>query len=246
MANVIQVPPKVVPVNTVKEPNKLANFYTMVETSTRAGSLPAIRNNSSDMGRPDDLRAVLSFKLQPSDLLTEFYDYLRKKERSEENLEFWLALRNHNLLYKRYRRLHQRQTQHPNEIAVTSASFQRHEKQLDLNLLLGVPEGENAPVPHKRRPSVFLTADITETEVDRKLLRKSVKMILALYLTPGSVKEVNVPNDLRQKVKQHIDDDKRYDPMIFAAVRESVFDTMRKDSYLRFLKYRQQNVQTAQ
>ena len=162
-----------------------------------------------------DLRAILHFNASPSAKLCDYYTYL-DKEHSEENLEFWLILRNHNLQYKRYRKL--------KEQKVTG----RLESSLSSN--------DNNKILHTTAHHLQDHANGDTKRVDRKLLRRSATHILNLYLLPGSPKEINLHSKLQMKVKHAIEEEDRYDPMIFSEVRESVFEMMRKDSYPRFLK----------
>ncbi|KAI3646307.1 hypothetical protein MP228_009235 [Amoeboaphelidium protococcarum] len=179
-------------------------------------------------------RSMMIFK-HPSNELMLYHKYLSRKEHSEENLEFCLALRNHNLLYKRYKK--QKAILHREESgSIVSASSDNTCSSADLSKAYKSLESIIVP-SHSETISQMVNNDIiTSMQIDRRILRHSVKLIYATYLATGAGKQVNIPNRLKQKIVKCIDEDKRYDSMIFVECREYVFELMRKDSYSRFLK----------
>jgi hypothetical protein len=184
--------------------------------------------------RNDPLRNMLHFKTCPSEELCEFYDFLKKKEHSEENLEFWLVLRNLNLMYKRYRQI--------KEEAKQQQATGNVDKPAKLDDHKGKDEGE----AHKYKlmdvmsvNGIARSVNVSKLHVDKDLLRKTASQILDKYLTAGAPREINLSNSQRQRVRRLIVEERRYDPMAFAEVRESTFEMMKKDSYPRFLKSRE-------
>lgn len=212
-------------------------------TPSRKSSIPPNRDLKNGMtqtsGQTDitsavtsfpPLRTILQFKSDPSPELCTFYDFLKNKEHSEENLEFWLMLRNHNLLYKRYHQLKQERQHTDESLAVAAAAVVIEVQAID---------EQHADRPSRPRVRSMHENQVSTLLVDRKMLRRSAKKILEMYLKPDSQKEINVPNHQRIKVRDYIEKEKRYDPMLFADVRDVVYEMMNRDSFPRFLKYLQ-------
>lgn len=201
-----------------------------IDATKASSAVPSARQQDTQR---DPLRAMLHFKLRPSAELCSFYDWLKLREFSEENLEFWLVLRNHNLLYKRYRQIKEQRRKEA-------------DKALDVH---GNASTRAAPSSTTTAPTsleqdlarfsaiiIAPSTNISTMHVDRALLRKSTRHILDTYLIAGANREINLPNALRKRVRELVEKEGRYDPMIFADVREAAFDMMKKDSYPRYLK----------
>jgi hypothetical protein len=181
------------------------------------------RRKSSKSSNSTTLGEILAFPVVPSDEFVAFHHFLRK-ERSEENLELWLAIRNHTILFRRYKEIRRQYKDSP-DLAIIEKHIESEQKRMTHVVVDQVGTISNKSV-----------CDVSSLFVDRKMLRMSAKDILITFLIPGSSKEVNVPDSIRRKVLESIKNEKRYDPVIFQEVRNCIFDLMATDSLPRFLR----------
>ncbi|KAI3660211.1 hypothetical protein MP638_004485 [Amoeboaphelidium occidentale] len=181
------------------------------------------RRKSSKSSNSTTLGEILAFPVVPSDDFVAFHQFLRK-ERSEENLELWLAIRNHTILFRRYKEIRRQYKDSP-DLAIIEKHIDSEQKRMTHVVVDQVGTISNKSV-----------CDVSSLFVDRKMLRRSAKDILITFLIPGSSKEVNVPDSIRRKVLESIKNEKRYDPVIFQEVRNCIFDLMATDSLPRFLR----------
>lgn len=186
----------------------------------------------------DDIRSILQFHNKPSKQLLAFYEFTRSIEHSEENLECFLSLRNHSILYRRYKAL-KKQYYGDGQTEITVSSESSDFKNLSNATSAAVlPPFMAKDLDNRQIGSLdeMVNNNIGQMYVDRKVLRYSARSIVHNYLVPGSTKEVNISSQLREKVVRFVEEDKRYDPTIFSDIRDCLFIIMKEQSYPHFLR----------
>lgn len=75
-----------------------------------------------------------------------------------------------------------------------------------------------------------------EHTVARADLRASAEKILYTYLLPGAEREIILPQGIVNEVTEKIEEHGRYDPEVFDAAKDYVFQAMERDAFPGFLR----------
>ncbi|KAJ1947141.1 Bud site selection protein, Revert to axial protein 1 [Kickxella alabastrina] len=101
-------------------------------------------------------------------------------------------------------------------------------------------DGSSRHHPQQGIPLLTPSVEIKQTEdvpsVDD--MRRAAERLYFHYLLPGSPSELYISTQMRDEVAGRIERDMRFDPALFAPVKRHVYDAMRNESYLRFLRER--------
>lgn len=98
-----------------------------------------------------------------------------------------------------------------------------------------ISDGSSAPtfVPQVGDRSDPLSPGHTVTRED---IRASAVRVLYTYLLPGSEREVQLPEHMRNQIISMIEDEGRDDPEVFDDPKDFVFQAMERDAFPRFLQ----------
>ncbi|KAK9760110.1 Bud site selection protein, Revert to axial protein 1, partial [Basidiobolus ranarum] len=78
----------------------------------------------------------------------------------------------------------------------------------------------------------------TNNKIQRDDLRQSAEKIYYKYIVSGAEKELVLPEMIRQRISQMVENDHRDDPEVFLEAKLFVFDYMAQDSFPRFIRAR--------
>lgn len=171
--------------------------------------MPPNSSTVATAGGKISLSSVLNNEAPAPYSLQDFTDFL-KKEHSEENLEFWQSLVNYRKKALPYFARRTRQNSRSN-IADGASS------------MASISSIQSSQGPEDLAP------DVMET------LKAELEIIVTLFLTPGSSKEVNLGDAVRKKVVRNIVERKICHPDVFKQAAEKIFELMRLDSFNRFV-----------
>ncbi|KAJ1829385.1 Bud site selection protein, Revert to axial protein 1 [Coemansia sp. RSA 2599] len=69
-------------------------------------------------------------------------------------------------------------------------------------------------------------------------MRRSVEKLYFHYILPGAPAEMYIGTQMRDEIASRIEKDGRFDPDLFAPAKRHAYESMRNESYLRFLRER--------
>ncbi|KAI9141683.1 RGS domain-containing protein [Paraphysoderma sedebokerense] len=193
--------------------SQTGSFIGFGDSASNYRNDPSIRTFVAGEGGVPTLEQVLARKTCPPVSLYNFYLYLKEKEHSAENIDFWLDLDAHTNLWKIYYK------------QLYSGS--------------GVSNRQNG-APINAKTSVKIEIDgkikvVNDRNVSKSEVIKNAQKLFETYLLPGGKKELNIPQPVRKSVDEALNQGKRFDPSVFAEVKQHIFETMNMDSYPRFL-----------
>jgi hypothetical protein len=202
---------------------------------------------------------ILSRKTLPPVCLYNFYIVLRDKLYMDDLLDFYLDVRHHEILWRRYvKTILKRSQQHNlfNSIHKLEAAEDPIEEYLDVSSAVPIKKyvdiynpieqqqteddvSISMPLPIVRPPVGEQISDVIYGLPDRQDLSASVERIIYTYLMPGSPKYLDViPAKIRQQITKnyHINGNVRHDPMLFAEAKHAAFLYMERWAYPSFMR----------
>lgn len=182
------------------------------------------------------LRNLLRFYEKPSHQLCRFYRYLIDQH-AEEQLEFLLALRNHRILYHRFRQ----QRNNSTGINADERSLKCKDDKAAIDYREEPHQQQQISPSYLRHPAVTLIDDLSDlcnsiddqVAVARETLNQSAHFIYHTYLAPESLKELNIARKLSNDVRDSLSEN-TFSPRIFNVVGEQVLQSLQYDAYQRF------------
>ncbi|KAJ3180871.1 hypothetical protein HDU85_003956 [Gaertneriomyces sp. JEL0708] len=183
------------------------------------------------------LTAVLNDEHDSPFSLADFEKFVQK-EHSEENLEFWFAL----MRYRANASMFFHTKDH------SSSSLLRYRRTNSHISMRSYSSAFNSTTSLSNRPhlpsSVHTSNSVNVagsedngSEEDLEKIKEEAEMLVTLYMTPGSDKEVNLPASVRKKALLEVNEKKNYHPDVFKNVMEHVYYLMKNSTYPNF--YRQ-------
>ncbi|KAL1916731.1 uncharacterized protein VTP21DRAFT_5435 [Calcarisporiella thermophila] len=176
-----------------------------------------------DQRRLPTLDDVLSKRSNTPVCLYSYRLFLQHRHHTVENLLFYLHVKEHEQLYRRFRRQQKR-----------SRAFSTSDASTLVTLTSG---GKETEVDKRDSRQTNQSADGGDVITQQELL-ESAERIYHRFIVPGSTQEVNLPLPVRQRIQNDIDINKRSDAEIFAPAKEFVFAQMEQHSFPEFLKSR--------
>ncbi|KAI7834840.1 hypothetical protein BX661DRAFT_138601 [Kickxella alabastrina] len=187
--------------------------------------------------------------------LYNYWQYLLGIEACPEELEFWLSLADYEALYRKFARTEAEGLPPLISPQTTGMSQRLRYGRVESGALGHVTteemgssgvagtqwtDGSSRHHPQQGIPLLTPSVEIKQTEdvpsVDD--MRRAAERLYFHYLLPGSPSELYISTQMRDEVAGRIERDMRFDPALFAPVKRHVYDAMRNESYLRFLRER--------
>ncbi|KAJ2362763.1 Bud site selection protein, Revert to axial protein 1, partial [Coemansia sp. RSA 2607] len=69
-------------------------------------------------------------------------------------------------------------------------------------------------------------------------MRRSAEKLYTHYICPGAPSELYIGSQLREEISSRVERDGRFDPDLFAPVKRHAYESMRNESYMRFVRER--------
>lgn len=202
---------------------------------------------------------ILSRKTLPPVCLYNFYIVLRDKLYMDDLLDFYLDVRHHEILWRRYVKTILKKSQQNNlfnSIHKLEAAEDPIEEYLDVSFAVPIEKyvdiynpieqqqteddvSISMPLPIVRPPVGEQISNVIYGLPDRQDLSASVERIIYTYLMPGSPKYLEViPAKIRQQITKnyHINGNVRHDPMLFAEAKHAAFLYMERWAYPSFMR----------
>jgi len=168
----------------------------------------------------------------------DFADFV-KREHSEENLEFYQAavrFREKALPLLRTRRSSSRNSLSSSHSGGSLASVHSIHSSHSHSIHNTMGGGLAAlPIPPTVNTSLTSpTSDDKEAKI--AALKDDLDTILTLYLTPGSNKEVNIPDSVRKRIMLEVREKKILHPDVLKPAAEHILALMKLSSFPNFVK----------
>ncbi|ORX46476.1 hypothetical protein DM01DRAFT_1386156 [Hesseltinella vesiculosa] len=173
---------------------------------------------TSNLQHLPTLEQVLTRKTQPPVCLYNFYIVMRDRLYMEEVLDFYLDVQHHEQLWRRYIR-----SMHKTGLLSEDDLVEGFHSPRVLSRLSNYSGDDEKPTESKL-PS-------------RDDIAQSAEGILLRYLVPHAAKELTqVPQQLKDHVRQLIEQEGRDDPAVFGECKKIAFDVMQRVAYPKFLR----------
>ena len=85
-------------------------------------------------------------------------------------------------------------------------------------------------------PIIDLAA--TDHAVPRSDINSSAEKLVYTFVSPGSEREIPLPNRILNQIIRDVEEEGRDDPEVFDDAKDFVFSAMERDAFPRFLKRR--------
>ncbi|KAI9329752.1 hypothetical protein BDR26DRAFT_872156 [Obelidium mucronatum] len=182
---------------------------------------------------------VLEDQLPPPLSCKEFHDFLLQ-EHSEENIEFYFALRQYKNLCAAV----------PEELLRNTLSPPLAIPEVATEMLTPSPDNTDAstltipstsPYPSLKKPNILATCEETHEVLLSKhnipqLKETLEKTIMQVFFRPNCPREVNVPSKILKPLFKAIDQDGNIHPEVFNASLDTILTMMRLSSFPNFYK----------
>jgi len=203
------------------------------------------------------LSQLLDRQTLPPICLFNLYVYLREMEHAQHIVDFWLDVVAHENICKLYTKdIIRKHLKRASLLSQSSSagnsplrtklpsqgekfSFKRisiHDVNNELRYSL-ISTTDKSSMETSRVDSFDLPKESVEVQrkVNRDEIRKSAERLYRMYLVPGAVREISLPEELRYRAIKAIDTQNRDDPGAFEEAKEYAFGLLESGPYKRFI-----------
>jgi hypothetical protein len=185
------------------------------------------------------LQQILDRKSLPPVCLYNLYIVMRDSLGNEEVLDFYLDLRHHEVLWRKYiRSLFRANLIADNDLTEGVNSLPLAIKvqaiQDDMEDRIRQTIGGNSNKHLKPTPDDFSTQYKDQLQ-NAHYIQESAESILHRYVVQSAHKEINLPPSIRSDITNCIEEKKRYDPLIFELAKVWAMHIIQHFSYPEFI-----------
>ncbi|KAL1916298.1 uncharacterized protein VTP21DRAFT_5915 [Calcarisporiella thermophila] len=175
------------------------------------------------------LEQVLACKTYAPLSQQDLYNFLRRRQHAEENLDFWMDIEAHEQLWRRYQRelrTKSKEKEYPNSSESSAEAMKLYHNPRDPDITLNL-EGGNE-----------LTIDIPSEPLSIEDLRISALRIYERFCSPyDPYKRTLLPEDHRLALQELVEVQRCAEPSVFTPAKHCVYDVLNRHFYPQFLNH---------
>jgi hypothetical protein len=187
------------------------------------------------------LQQILDRKSLPPVCLYNLYIVMRDRLRNEEILDFYLDLKHHEVLWRKYIRslckagiLDETDVKDGVSSMPLATKVQTFEKTITTHATSSPESNVRATSSFIRTPDIL--KDHQEQIIHLHRVQEAAERITHRYIVQSAHKElVELPMKLRAEIVDDIQEHGRYDPLIFSNTKAWAFNAMQHFSYSKFI-----------